>query len=828
MTERPLAGVTVLDFSRTMAGPFATMLLADLGATIIKVEGPGGLGEDTTRSSPPKFDWLSMAYLTLNRSKMSIAIDLGAPEAASIVDRLAARSDVVIENMRLRSAEQFNLTWDRFKAVNPRIVHCRISGFGMTGTERDTAAYDLTIQAATGALDITGERDRPPAKLGVPVVDLQTGVAAAVALLAALEKRERDGVGASIDISMFDLAINMLGYMGLSYLNLGMIPGRLGSGHQTIYPYNAFETEDHRYIVVAPFTNRFWRSFCEVIGRGDLPENPEYHDFASRLANRSDLAPLLDAIMRERTATEWLELFRAAHVPAGPVNLVSEALESAQTAARGMTPEIDIPPLGTCRILGSPFRFRSVDGEEVPMSYGPPPRLGADTRQVLETIAGYTPEEVTELGRRGVVGFDHDDEGGTARVGRRGEERPTRASDPGGPGDLPAAGAPPKRDGARRRPLDGLRVLDFTRMAAGPFATLMLADLGADVVKVEAGRIGDPTRRNLPIVGGTSVYFLSLNRGKRSIVLDLKTDGGRERALDLARHADLVVENFRPGVMARLGLDFSALAAVNRRLVMCSISGFGATGPMRDFTSFDLVNQAYAGYMAVTGEEGRPPVRLGWPVGDLGGGAMACVAMLAALHRVRQTGLGFHVDLSLHDCLLSQLAYLGQTYLMSGEEPRRVGAAHLNIAPYNVYEARDGYVAISAYTEAAWRQMVEVLEAGHLLADPRFETRPLRRQHRHALDAVLAPYFRAKSVAECDQLFASSGVAYAPVADVGQALESAKTMGRGLVVDTVTESGDPALGVASPFVIDGERMVAAAGPPGLGQHDDAKPWMADA
>lgn len=148
----------------------------------------------------------------------------------------------------------------------------------MTGAERDTAAYDLTIQAATGALDITGEPDRPPAKLGAPVVDLQTGVAAAVALLAALEKRDRDGVGSSIDISMFDLAINMLGYMGVSYLNLGMIPGRLGSGHQTIYPYNAFETKDHRYIVVAPFTNRFWRSFCEVIGRGDLPDQPEYHD----------------------------------------------------------------------------------------------------------------------------------------------------------------------------------------------------------------------------------------------------------------------------------------------------------------------------------------------------------------------------------------------------------------------------------------------------------------------------------------------------------------------------------------------------------------------
>ena len=202
------------------------------------------------------------------------------------------------------------------------------------------------------------------------------------------------------------------------------------------------------------------------------------------------------------------------------------------------------------------------------MSYGPPPRLGADTRQVLEAIAGYTPEEVTDLGRRGVVGFDSDGEGGSAGDRGSGEERASRPFGQSGLGDLPAVGATTKRDGPRRRPLDGLRVLDFTRMAAGPFATLMLADLGADVVKVEAGRIGDPTRRNLPIIGATSVYFLSLNRGKRSIVLDLKTDGGRERALDLARHADVVVENFRPGVMARLGLDFTTLAGLNRRLVM--------------------------------------------------------------------------------------------------------------------------------------------------------------------------------------------------------------------------------------------------------------------
>lgn len=818
MTLRPLEGIRVLDFSRTMAGPFATMLLADLGATVIKVEGTGGRAADTTRTSPPRFGWLSSAYLSLNRSKMSLAIDLGSSEAGPIIDELAKQCDIVIENLRWDNAERFGLTWDRFKRVKPSLIFCRISGFGATGPDRDAPAYDLTIQAATGALDITGEAGRPPAKMGVPVVDLQTGVSAATAVLAALERRQRDGVGSNIDVSMFDVAINMLGYMGVSYLNLGMIPTRLGSGHQTIYPYNAFATKDS-HIVVAPFTQRFWRAFCSVIEREDLAEKPEYHDFASRLANREDLSGVLNGIMLQRSTSEWLERLAAAEVPAGPVNSVAEALEAQQTVARGMVAEVDVSPLGVCKILGSPFKLSTSSGQSALVEYGPPPTLGQDTEFVLRTYACLSSERVQQLKELGIVVANAEGDLRT-QVGYARNDG-ADASD--------SAEEMRRTERSRRpdhKPLEGVRILDLTRMAAGPYCTLMLADLGADVVKVEAPRIGDPTRRNLPILEGTSVYFLSLNRGKRSLVVDMKTPEGRARIIELTKSANAVVENFRPGVMERLGLDYKVLVAANPQITLCSISGFGATGPMRDYTSFDLVNQAYAGYMAVTGEEGRTPVRLGWPVGDLGGGALACVAILAALHRTRRDGIGYHIDLSLHDGLISQLAYLGQTYLLSAEEPRPVGSAHLNIAPYGAYLAADGYMAVAAYTESAWHSLVEALGVEQLANDPRFSNRDVRRENRQVLDDLLAPLFRSRTIAELSAMFDERGLAYAPVANVGQALERARASGRGLVVETPTETGAMTLGVASPFVFDGARMVSTRGAPGLGQHDEDALWSA--
>ena len=816
MTSAPLQGIVILDFSRTLAGPFAAMLLADLGATVIKIEGPGLRTEDTTRSAPPLFDGFSPSYISLNRSKYSLALDLSAPGAQEIVDKLAARAHAVVENLRWENAQRYGITAERFQAISKSIVFCRVSGYG-GGDARSAAAYDLTIQAATGALDITGEAGRPPAKMGVPVVDIQTGVAAAIALVAGLAKSAQTGDGSDIDLAMFDVALTMLGYMATSYLNLEMIPTRLGSGHPTLYPYNAFATSDD-YIVVACFTQRFWRSFCKVIGREDLAQHPDYIDFASRLKNRAELAPILNAEMLKRTARDWLARLLAGDVPAGPVNTVRDTLEAEQTQIRQMTPSVAVPSMGQIRILGSPFKISDRAGGEFAVAYEPPPRLGEHSRAVLTTVAGLTDAEVDELVASGVVAVSD----GTGSDSGAEERLKTALLD--SVHEAAAGTAEPPDSPDPRPPLAGVRILDFTRMAAGPFATMLMADLGADVVKVEAPRIGDPTRRNLPILGEQSVYFLSLNRGKSSIVVDLKTAEGRTRALELAASADVVIENFRPHVMKGLGLGYEVLAARNARLVMCSMSGFGATGPMQEYTSFDLVNQAYAGFMAVTGEEGRPPVRIGWPVGDLGGGAIACVAIIAALIKARKTGEGSLIDLSLHDVLISQLVYLGQTYLLTGEEPRRVGSGHVNIAPYRAYQLSDGYMAIAAYTEDGWERFTKAINLHSLAADARFRTRVERRQNRLLLDSLLSEILLEYSVADLSERLSSAGVAYSKVLNVGEALEVARSNGRGLVVQRPSGGGTASEVLGSPFVFDGVRLVSDRGAPLLGEQDEAVSW----
>jgi len=796
---KPLAGLRVLDFSRVLSGPMGTMFLADLGAHVIKVEDMKGM--DTTRHNPPYAGGESHYFLSLNRNKESIALDLKHPEGKAIALELAAQSDIVVENFRPGVADKLGLGYEALSKLNPRLVFSAISGFGQTGPLRNKTAYDLVIQALTGAIAVTGEPDRPPVKMGLPLADELSAMFSTIGILAALEKRERTGRGSYLDVSMFDTGVSLLSYMANVYFATGESAQRLGSRHQTIYPYNAFQTQDG-YIVVAAFTQVFWRKFAVVLGRPELSVDPRFISFAERHKNRSGLGAIIEPIMRTRSTAQWEAAMNKGDVPCGPVNSVAQAIEMEQTHARGMVVEMNHPVAGRLRSLGTPFHFNFEGTAEFMQECRPAPVVGQHTHSILSDLLGYDEDRIQSLAQQQVI---------------RLSEVPSTTTASPRVAPQPAAQPLPKT-GADALPLAGIRVLDLTRMFAGPLGGQILADLGAEVIKIEEPRIGDPTRRNIPFINEESTYFMALNRGKKSVVLDLKSREGRDALLDLVAKSDVLIENYRVGVMDRLGLSYENLRKRNPHIVLCSISGFGKTGPLKDKISFDLVNQAMAGTMAVTGEENMPPVRIGLPVGDLNGGIFGVVAILAALQGRRRSGKGAAIDLGLHDLLVALLGYMGQLYLLTGESPKPVGSGHHHIAPYGAFEARDGYVVVAAFTQGFWAKFARTIECPDLIENPRFITIDTRKVHKEELNALIAPIMLTRTVDEWVARLEAGDVPCARVASVGEVLTSPQALAREIVFDFEHPTVGKVRTVGSPFRADGGLWRSPIPPPILGQH----------
>jgi crotonobetainyl-CoA:carnitine CoA-transferase CaiB-like acyl-CoA transferase len=369
-------------------------------------------------------------------------------------------------------------------------------------------------------------------------------------------------------------------------------------------------------------------------------------------------------------------------------------------------------------------------------------------------------------------------------------------------------------------PLQGVRVLDFTRVLAGPSASLALADLGAEVLKIEPPGTGDETRLFPPFRENVSHYFLSANRGKKSIVVDLKTDAGVALARDLALKCDVLIENYRPGVMDRLGLGYAVLSAANPRLIYCAISGFGMTGPLRDRPSFDIVLQALSGALSINGEAGRAPTKLGIPLGDLVGGINGPMGILAALYERSLTGRGRLIDVSLLDGLIGMLGYLAQLAFFTGEDPKPQGSEHPNLVPYGIFPAKDGSIIVACLTNSFWLRICEALARQDLILDPRFETIEKRRDNRRLVNETISGFTSAKSVSELVDLFTQHQVPHAPLLGIKDALAQPQAVAREMVVET----DHPVLGkipiVNRAIKFSGDPQPIPAAPPVLGQHTD--------
>jgi crotonobetainyl-CoA:carnitine CoA-transferase CaiB-like acyl-CoA transferase len=400
----PLADVRVLAVEQYGAGPWGTLQLADLGADVIKIEDPASAG-DVGRYVPPYQEGEdSLFFETFNRNKRSISLDLRHPEARPVLEDLVRAVDAVYSNLRGDYPKRLRITYEDLKDVNPRIVCCSLSGFGMTGPRASEGGYDYMVQGLAGWMSLTGEPDGPPTKSGLSLVDLSGGYVSAVALLAGLWRARREGIGCDCDVSLFETALHELMYVGTWVASRGFRPQRMpDSAHPSMVPFQNFPTADG-WIVVACPKQKFWERLCDAIERPDLASDQRFADFAGRNEHRDELVPELRAAFLSRSTDEWLATLGEAGVPSARVNDVADALADPQVEARDGLVEIEHPRLGTVRQVATPLR---VGEEEKPVRRAP--LRGEDTERVLVELCGYSPERVRELADAGVFGDGHPD-----------------------------------------------------------------------------------------------------------------------------------------------------------------------------------------------------------------------------------------------------------------------------------------------------------------------------------------------------------------------------------------------------------------------------------
>ncbi len=394
----PLDGVRVVDLTRVLAGPFCSMVLADLGAEVIKVEYPGR-GDDA-RAFGPHVQGESTYFMSLNRNKKGITLNLKKPAGKGILQSLVKKADILLENFRPGTMEALGLGYEELARVNPKLIYASCSGFGQTGPLRDRPAYDLIVQAMGGIMSLTGAPGGPPTRVGSSIGDITAGLFTAIGVLAALQARERTGRGQKVDVSMLDCQVAILENAITRYLVTGELPTRVGNRHPSITPFAVFPGSDG-YFIVAAGNDTLWEKLCRVIGREDLLGNPLFATNASRTENHQELLEALEGTFSTKSTGYWLERLQEAGIPCGPILGVDEVCRHPQVLAREMIVELDHPKAGRIKVPGCPVKFSETNRTTT----DPAPTLGQHNREVLGGILGLKPGEIENLERDGVVSF---------------------------------------------------------------------------------------------------------------------------------------------------------------------------------------------------------------------------------------------------------------------------------------------------------------------------------------------------------------------------------------------------------------------------------------
>ncbi|MBW2221467.1 MAG: CoA transferase, partial [Deltaproteobacteria bacterium] len=393
---KALEGIKVLDLSRALAGPYCTMMLADMGAEVIKIEMPGR-GDDSRSWGPPFVEGESAYFMSINRNKKSITLNMKSDKSTEIVHKLIKQSDVLVENFRPGAMERLGLGYEQVKAMNPRIIYCSISGFGQDGPYRMLPGFDQVLQGMGGLMSITGELGGPPIKVGVAIADISGGMFASNGILVALYNREKTGKGQMVDVSLLDSQVAWLTYRAGAYFASGEVPQPMGSGHPVIVPYQAFKAKDV-FINIAVGNDQLWERFCKAVSLENVMNDPKFATNAKRVENREEIVKIISDLIVTKDGEEWLKILTDAGIPCGPIYTVDKIFADPQVLHREMVKELDHPKAGKVKVTGIPIKLSDTPGEVETA----PPVLGQHTQEVL-TELGYNDKDLEKLKQEKVI-----------------------------------------------------------------------------------------------------------------------------------------------------------------------------------------------------------------------------------------------------------------------------------------------------------------------------------------------------------------------------------------------------------------------------------------
>lgn len=749
-----LADLRVLECTEDIAGPWCGKAFADLGADVLKIE--PAEGDRSRRVGPFRGDVpdpeQSGRFLYLNANKRGIALDIASAAGGRALRELARDADVLLLDLPPSRLEALELDWAHLEAVNPRLVLTCISPFGQTGPYRDFQGTDLTAYHAGGLgretpyNQVSDLENEPPLVGGGFQSEFLTGWTAAACTMAALAWRDVSGRGQSVDVSAVEAVANMLriSLAGVSYTGRLVIQRRK-NGFAWIQPCK------DGHVSLSPFGfDHWWQRFKKMAGGAEWVDLEIFGTILSRLQNSDAVELMTNEWLADRSKHEVFRLALEHGVPGFPVHSMREVLEAEQLRERGFFVEVEHPVAGRFRQPGAPFRMSRNPWR----IRRPAPRLGEHQgERFADRPAASAPAAAAP---------------GAARVG---DAKP--AVDP------------------KRRPLEGIRVVDFGWILAVPHATAWLGALGAEVIRVESRarldlvRVLPGTAADGQIGLNRSGGFNGISYSKKSLTLNLATPRGCELARALVEKADVVTENFTPGVMARLGLDYASLSALKQDLIMLSGSPLGQTGPHRGATGWGPNTQSFAGLPFLTGYRGGPPVGLGGFYPDFMIGVTMAFALMAALHQRARTGEGQYVEFAMAETVASMIPDALLDYAWNGREPERKGNRHPSMAPHGVYPARgeDSWVAVAVRSDDEWLALCRVLGADAWTRDAEFRQLAGRLRRQDELDAGLAAWTRERTHLEAMQALQAAGVPAAPCLDALELVQDPQLRARGFMVE---------------------------------------------
>ncbi|MCP5041056.1 MAG: CoA transferase, partial [bacterium] len=771
--EGPLAGFRVLELGEMVAAPYAAKLLADLGADVIKIENPEG--GDPARLRGPRIDGefdpeRSGTFLYLNTSKRSVCLDLACDEGREAFAKLAAAADVVIEDRAPGFLEGLGLGYEALAQRNPALIVTSITPFGQTGPNAQHASQHLNLFHSSGhasPFELVGPEDRPPARAGGYLGEYDAGLTAALGTLGALYGRARAGIGEHIDCSKQEAM------MCLERVTIGRYANEPNPFGNSRGPGGLSKARDG-WVMLTTLEKHQWEGMVRAMGnpawaQADWCETP-----LGRMEHFEEISQRKDAwgetLLRE-------EIYHAAQeegTPAAPVRNVAEVLAWRQPQARGFFAQIEQPGIATLSMPTAPYVF-----SKSPWCGSRAPRLGEHSDEVLRELRA------------------------------------------------PAAPDGPRAKPNGARPLDGIRIVDFTWAWAGPQGALLLGMLGAEVIKVESrarldhARVHSLTAGSLEGGVDESPIFNDLNLGKRSVTLNLRSEGGRDLAKRLVAQSDIVLQNMRPGVLDRLGLGYDDLSAIKPDIIMLSSSAVGATGPEGRYAGYAPTFACLSGIASISGHPDEPPIALGGSV-DLRVGTASAFAVLAALHHRRRTGEGQNVDLSSTEVMSAMMGHAFLDHQLSGEVPERIGNRDHWMAPHGCYRCLgDGevgsWVTIAVETDAQWVALRGVVKDEALDA-PDFATAESRKRNEDVLDERLENWTSERMAEEVVASLQAAGVA-ADLMQLGASLSQDPHL---TARDVFVSIHHPRLGelrsVGPPWRMRGAELGDPA--PLLGQHND--------